>query len=86
MFESMRLIWTHVNNKGAFQLYGLNKYGEVQDQGFDQSTNGLAYNVPRQMAHAGILNHHIVRLDPLYPETIDLEEMERIKFNGVSGL
>ena len=38
------------------------------------------------MAHAGTLNHHIVRLDPLYPETIDLEEMERIKFNIASGL
>jgi len=76
MFESMRSVCTHVNNKGGFQLFGWIKYGEVQDQGVDRPNNGLAYNAPRYMVQTGTLDHHKVRIDPLHPEAIDLEEME----------
>ena len=41
MFESMRSVCTHVNNKGGFQLFGLIKYGEVRDQGVDRPNNRL---------------------------------------------
>ena len=66
-------------------MFGWVKRGEVQDSGVDQPNNGLAYNAQRVMVEAGTLNHHISRLDSMFPMRIDLEELKEKKFNSTNG-
>ena len=61
------------------------KRGQVQDQVVDQPNNGLPYNAARSTVKSGILNHHIVRLEPMTPEAIDLDALNDLKFNVATG-
>ena len=61
------------------------KHGRVQDQGVNQPNNGLAYNVARATVESGILNRHIVSLEPMTPEAIGSDALNNLKFNVATG-
>ena len=74
------------NTAGGFMISGWTKRGEVQDQAVDQPGNGLPHNAPRMMIHAGTLNYHVTRIDPMQPEKVDLDVLQRLKIDVVTGL
>ena len=74
------------NTAGGFMISGWTKRGEVQDQAVDQPGNGLPHNASRMMIHAGTLNYHVTRIDPMQPEKVDLDVLQRLKIDVVTGL
>ena len=75
-----------INNHGGFPAILWVKHGQVQDQGVDQPKNGVSYNAACSTVKSGILNHHIVRLEPMTPGAIDLGALNGLKFNVATGL
>ena len=61
------------------------KRGEVLDQGVDQPNNGLPYNATRTTVESGALNHHITRFEPMTLESIDVEQLNELKFDVSTG-
>ncbi len=70
---------------GDFLAFLWVKRVEVEDQGVDQPNNGLPYNAARTTIESANLNHHIVRLDPMSPESIDIERLNDLKFDVRNG-
>ena len=85
LYEAFRSVCEYINNHGGFRAMLWVKRGQVQDQGVDQPNNGLPYNGTRTTVESGILNHHIVRLKPMTPEAIDLDELNKLKFDVATG-
>ena len=82
LFESMLKIFRIV---GRFRVTGWVRRGEMLDQGVDQPSNGLPHNAQRVMVQSSTLNYHITRLEPEDPTTVDLDELNRSRFDVVSG-
>jgi hypothetical protein len=38
------------------------------------------------MIHTGTLNYHVTRIDPMQPEKVDLDVLQRLKIDVVTGL
>lgn len=85
LLRAARDICNYINEHGGFIAIMWVKRGEVLDQGVDQPNNGLPYNAPRTMVESGNLNHHIVRLIPMHPVQIEMERINTMKFNSVTG-
>ena len=85
LFGAFEDVCDYINDRGGFRAMIWVKRGQVQDQGVDQPNNGLPYNAARATVESGILNHHIVRLEPMTPEAIDLDELNNLKFNVSTG-
>ena len=80
-FTAVENVTEYINGLCKFRVLGWAKRGEVQDQGVDQPNNGLPYNAARVMVQSGTLNHHITRLDPMKPQNVDIDHLEKMKFN-----
>ena len=85
LFGAFRSVCDYINNHGGFRIFLWVKRGQVQDQGVDQPNDGLPYNAARSTVESGILNHHIVRMEPMTPTAIDGEALNNLKFNVSTG-
>ena len=85
LLEAATNICDYINNHGRFMVMLWVKRGEVLDQGVDQPNNGLPYNAEHTTVQSGNLNHHIVRFMPMEPENINIDELNDLRFNVVSG-
>ena len=85
LFASFDGICIYVNNNGGWRVSGWVKRGKVQDQGVDQPNNGLPFNASRTTVESGLLNYHIVELQPMSPMELDLEVLNRLKFDVTTG-
>ena len=85
LFESFRAVCEYINNHGGFQIFGWVKRGEIMDQGTEQPGSGLPHNAARTMIESGNLTYHIVRMEPMVPENIDLDELNALKFDVTRG-
>ena len=81
LYESLEKVTNYINNKCKFRIVGWVKRGEVQDQGVDQPSEGLPYNAARVLVQSGTLNHHITRIDPMKPDSVDIGHLETLQFN-----
>ena len=85
LFESFRAVCEYIKNHGGFQIFGWVKRGEILDQGTDQPGSGLPHNAARTMIESANLSYHIVRMEPMVPENIDVDELAALKFNVTQG-
>ena len=85
LFTSFDSICNYVNNNGGWRVSGWVKHGKVQDQGVDQPNNGLPFNASRTTVESGLLNYHIVEIQPMSPMELDLEVLNRLKFDVTTG-
>ena len=85
MFDAVQRVTTYINNHGGFLVMLWVKRGEVLDQGVDQPNNGLPYNAAHTTVQSGILNHHITRMEPMTPESINVEQLNELKFHVSTG-
>ena len=85
VFEAIQGVTAYINNHGGFLAFLWVKRGEVNDQGVDQPNNGLPNNAAHTRVESGVLKHHIVRLDPMIPESSDIEQFDELKFDVKNG-
>lgn len=86
IYHAASAVTSLINDSGGFMVSGWTKRGEVQDQAVDQPGSGLPHNAPRSMVHAGTLNYHVTRIDPMQPENVDLDILQGLKVDVVTGL
>ena len=75
----------YINNHGGFQIFAWVKRGEMLDQGAEQPGSGLPHYATRTTIESGNLIYHIVRMEPMVPENIDLDELAALKFDVTQG-
>ena len=75
------VIWAVV----GFRAFVWAKRGLVRDTGVDQPNDGLPYDASRSTVESGVLNHHIVRLEPMDPANIDLDQLKLRQFDVTTG-
>ena len=85
LFLALDKVTKYINRLCKFRIIGWAKRGEVQDQGVDQPNNGLPHNASRTMVQSGTLNHHVTRVDPMRPESVNIEYLNSLKFDIVEG-
>ena len=85
LFMTMDSVIIFIRNIYNFRMIGWIKRGDVQDQGVDQSSNGLSLNAGRVIVQSGRVNYCITKLDPTHPGIFDLTALNRMKFDVVNG-
>ena len=75
-------VFEYINEKGGFRAFVWAKRGLVEDAGVDQPEG---YRAQKSTIESGLLNHHIVRLEPMVPSAIDLAELKSRQFNVDTG-
>ena len=75
-------VFEYINEKGGFRAFVWAKRGLVEDAGVDQPEG---YRAQKSTIESSLLNHHIVRLEPMMPSAIDLAELKSRQFNVDTG-
>ena len=75
-------MFEYINEKGGFRAFVWARRGLVEDAGVDQPEG---YRAQKSTIESGLLNHHIVRLEPMVPSAIDLAELKSRQFNVDTG-
>lgn len=85
LLDAAHDVCEYINANGGFMIVLWCKRGQVLDQGADQPNNGLPHNAARTTVESSNIKHHIVRVFPMEPERLDLDHIQQMKFDVVSG-
>lgn len=74
--DSLAETLQEVNRSGGWTLIGWSKLGRIQDQAANQDA---AYNAPQVMVQSGTATHHLTRLVPTNPGSLNIPRMDGFK-------
>ena len=82
LWNAAESVFRYINENGGFRAFIWAKRGVVEDAGVDQPDG---YGATRSTVESGILKRHVVRLEPMNPQNIDVEVLRSKQFDVTNG-